>query len=172
MTHPTASEPITVVGGYPGVFRAGQLDQLVVTSWFAPVSLPAAHELVRATENVIARIGTQRFSTVHLMDRRMRIPESDVRDVVVQLTRDSAPHVACVAVILNGTGFWASAIRSFLTGLRVLAPRSFDIHVHTSVAEVIDWLPAEHAQRTGVTIDAATLQTLLQTGNEWLDGAG
>src|SRR5688572_27614214 len=102
------------------------------------------------------------------MDQRMRIPESDVRDVVVQLIRYSAPHVACVAVILNSTGFLASAIRSFITGLRVLAPRSFDIHVYTALPEVIEWLPAEHARRAGVAVDPAKLETLLQTGMRWL----
>jgi hypothetical protein len=80
--------------------------------------------------------------------------------------KQNAEQVACIAVVAGGTGFWASAFRSFVTGLRWLAPRSFEIRLHGTIEEVARWLPAEHLKLTGVKLDPMRLQRLLA---EWTD---
>ena len=82
--------------------------------------------------------------------------------------RDSAAGIACVAVIIDGSGFWASALRGFITGLQVLAPGTLDLHAHASIDQVLAWLPTEHHKRTGVQLDVKPIALLLRAGKSWL----
>jgi hypothetical protein len=77
--------------------------------------------------------------------------------------RDYADQIGCVAVVLGGGGFWASALQSFITGMRLVAPRSYDLRVHEHTDEVASWLPAVHHKRTNVMVDPHELRTVLRT---------
>ena len=162
------SDPIVIVGEMPHAFRIGMVGPVVATRWFGPADAAAARALARVTSDVIARQQGQRFSNVHLIDRRVRIPDAETRGVLVQLGHETAGHLACVGVIIEGEGFWASAVRGVITGLRVITP-SLDIHAHASIAQVLNWLPSEHEKRTGVPIDRAQVEHLLREAKRWRD---
>jgi hypothetical protein len=159
------------VGEAPNVFRIGLLGNVAVTVWLGRLDRAAAQVFARVTTQALDMLQGARGSSVQMINDRVQLPDADTRDVLVQLMRDSAPRTACVSIIIDGRGFWASAVRGFVTSLGVLAPRSFDIHAHTSSAEVIAWLPAEHHKRTGVTIVPEQLEQLLLVGKGWLDEA-
>jgi hypothetical protein len=161
------TQEIAIIGEAPRVFRAGQLGHLTVTSWFGQLDKPSAQVLARVNDDIIARMKGERVSSVHLVNNRVKLPDADARDVLAKIMRDSIKSVACATVIIDGGGFWASALRSFITGLRVLAPGSIDLHAHASIAEVLAWLPAEHFKRAGTHVDAAELERLLSTGKHW-----
>ena len=169
MAGPRLSDPIVIVGEMPLAFRIGMLGPVVVTCWFGPADAAAARGLARVTNDVIARQQGQRFSNVHLIDRRVRIPDAETRAVLVQLAHDTAAHIACVGVIIEGEGFWASAVRGVITGLRAITPRSAHIHAYASIAQIVDWLPSEHEKRTGVPIDRGQVEYLLQEAKRWRD---
>lgn len=61
--------------------------------------------------------------------------------------------------IVEGSGFWVSAIRGFITGISVLAPRDLNLRMHKHPAELIPWFIDEHARLTGTNLDP---QELLQ----------
>ncbi|MET0592911.1 MAG: hypothetical protein ABW133_09445, partial [Polyangiaceae bacterium] len=70
-------------------------------------------------------------------------------------------HFGAVSIVIHGSGFVASAVRSFLTGLRLVAPRSFDFRLHSRTFEVLKWFPAAHENRTGRPIDVAQFGRVL-----------
>jgi hypothetical protein len=90
------------------------------------------------------------------------LPAPDVRAHFVDALKKNAENLACVAVVVAGTGFWTSALRSFVTGLRWLAPRSFEFRMDSTVEDVAKWLPAEHATRTGVELDRRRLVQVIE----------
>jgi hypothetical protein len=160
-------QEIAIIGEAPGVFRVAMLGHLTVTAWFAQLDKASAHVLARVNDDLIARLKGERVSSVHLVNNRVKLPDAGARDVLAKIMRDSAKSVACVTVIIDGDGFWASALRSFVTGLRVLAPGSIDLHAHASIAEVLAWLPPEHFKRAGTHVDAGQLERLLVAGKRW-----
>jgi hypothetical protein len=83
--------------------------------------------------------------------------------VFLKIMKDNAPFVGCLAVILGGTGFWVSAMRSVVTGLRAVAPRVLDLRVHGKFEELLEWFPAEHLKRTGVNIDLDAFKRMLES---------
>ena len=79
----------------------------------------------------------------------------------MDMMKTEADHFGAVAVVICGSGFVASAVRSFLTGLRLVAPSTFDFRLHGKTFEVLKWFPAAHFSRTGQTVDTIRLSRVL-----------
>jgi len=164
----TRRDPLNIVGSYPGAHQVQLWKNVSICVWVGRATQPAAEELVGITQRTIAALGPkQRFSFVHLVADRIELPDSGARGVLVQIMKDYADHMGCAAVVLGGTGFWASAMRSFVTGVRVLAPRTFDLRVHGQIDELLEWYPAEHERRTGLALDPASLVAELARAQHW-----
>jgi hypothetical protein len=101
-------------------------------------------------------------SAVHLVKGQFELPDGPTRDAFVRVVREGEGALAAVAVVISGSGFWASAVRSLLTGVRVVARGSFDMGLHTSLEECIKWLPAKHSARTGITLPLDRLERALR----------
>jgi hypothetical protein len=113
------------------------------------------------------RSGPVRHSYLHLMTERVQLPAAIIRGETAKLMSELTEHVACAAVLIDGSGFWSSAFRGFLTGLRVLAPRTFDIRAESSIDKLLEWFPREHLKRSGVVITREQLEYLLNEATAW-----
>jgi hypothetical protein len=153
---------IVIVGEMPGVHRIWAWQNVVVIVWSGKPSAEAAYMLGPITEQLIARTGAQQLSHVHIVPKKVELPDAATRAAFIDLTQKYGAQTACVGAILDGGGFWASAIRGFITGIRVLAPRTIDLRIHTEMSELAEWFPEEHARRTGVRIEAAELLRQLE----------
>jgi hypothetical protein len=170
--HDAATEHQNISGSYPGVYQVQLWKNVSICAWVGKATVPATSELGQITQRTIATLGPkQRFSIVHLVAAGLELPDSGSRGALVQIIKDYADHIGCAAVVLGGSGFWASAMRSFITGMRVLAPRTFDLRVHGEIEELLDWYPAEHEKRTGVAIDPAAFLAALTRSRDWQRGA-
>jgi hypothetical protein len=152
-----------VLDAEPGHFLFGSWKNVFVAVWESQATMRAIDHLFIAC-HALGSGASQLRSEVHLIAEGARLPEPEVRDYYVELIKAREAQIACVAVVIGGTGFWASALRSFVTGLHWLSPRSFDFRLLGSVEQAADWLPAEHWKRTGVEVDPRRLQRVLQ---EW-----
>jgi hypothetical protein len=93
--------------------------------------------------------------------RKPPLPTSEARDELLSLMKKFSENVACIGTVLEGSGFWAGAVRSFIVGLRLVAPRTFEMQTYASIAELSEWIVGPHAIRTGVEIDRAQLERVL-----------
>jgi hypothetical protein len=148
-------EPI-VLDTEPGAFIFGSWKNVFIGVWESQATMPAVDRMIRAT-NVLNDLHPEGRSTIHIVTDGAGLPTSEVRAHFVNVLKKNADTLACVAVVVGGTGFWTSALRSFVTGLRWLAPRSFDFRMCTTIEEVAKWLPPRHAKRTGVQLDSRRL---------------
>jgi hypothetical protein len=153
----------TVLDSEPGAFLFGGWKNLFIGVWESQATLSAVERMVKASESVRERHATG-HSTIHIVAQGAALPTAEVRAHLVRALNDRAEQIACVSVVVGGTGFWTSALRSFVTGLRWLAPRSFDFRLSGSVQEVARWLPVEHNKRTGIDIDS---KRLIQVLDDW-----
>lgn len=67
----------------------------------------------------------------------------------------------CSAVILEGAGFWASAIRAMIDNMHRTATSTTHLRIGTSIDEVISWFPGEHAHATGIVVGPSELRSVL-----------
>ncbi|HEX5659681.1 MAG TPA: hypothetical protein VFX59_20940 [Polyangiales bacterium] len=108
----------------------------------------------------------RRSSYVHIIRDQLALPDADARTGFTQLLRKRHAELGCVAIVVGGTGFWASAMRNAVIGLRLLGPRDFEFRLYGTADELVEWLPAAHQRLTGVSIAPVTLRQLLSTAQE------
>jgi hypothetical protein len=153
-------QPI-VLDSEPGAFIFGGWKNVFVGIWESQATKPAVDRMIRAT-TTLNDLHPMGRSTIHVVAHGAGLPTTEVRAHFVKALKMNADKLACVAVVVVGTGFWTSALRSFVTGLRWLAPRSFDFRMNSSIEDVAKWLPAEHARRTGVELDRRRLVHVIE----------
>jgi hypothetical protein len=101
-------------------------------------------------------------SHVHVVKAGAPLPTAEARAGFVRLMHEFEHALAAAAVCLLGSGFWASAIQGAVTGMRMLAPHSFDMHIHNDLESVVEWLPEVHRKCTGVALSPDDLLTVLR----------
>ena len=129
--------------------------------WESAADSSAVERLAKVSTALAAVDPQSRRSNVHIITESGGLPTPAARAGFIELMKEHADRLACVAIVVGGTGFLASALRSALTGMRLLAPRSFNYRLHGSVDEVLKWLPAEHHTRTGEELDSRRLGQVL-----------
>jgi hypothetical protein len=67
---------------------------------------------------------------------------------------------------MGGDGFWASAVRSFVTGLSVLVRGPFELGIFGQLDELAQWLPEIHGSRTGVSMLSSELIQVLRLAQD------
>jgi hypothetical protein len=101
------------------------------------------------------------ISAVHVIANNTPLPGKDVRERLTQVTNRHAKQLACVCHVVEGSGFWASALHSFLTGLHFLTRGPFKLHICSEIPAAARWLPEPHARRTKVSFEAEELEQAL-----------
>jgi len=145
---------LVVLDHEPGAFVFAALKNVMVLVWHKQADADALARLGRAVEKVRAEYPRGR-SSVHVVVRGAAPPTVEAQDAFVRLAAD--PHIACLAVVFLGSGFWASGLRSNSTRITKQAGGKFVFRHHETIEELEAWLPDEHEKRTGVTVRAPTL---------------
>jgi hypothetical protein len=146
------NDSIAVVGERQGTLRVWAWQNVVFVSWTGKPSADAAKMLGPITDQILAHVTAEKLSYVHLVPNKLELPDAATRTALIELAQVYGTRTACVAIVLGGVGFWASAMRSFVTGIRVVAPRSIDFRLHAELPELLEWFPEEHARKTGVQL--------------------
>jgi hypothetical protein len=102
------------------------------------------------------------ISAVHIIAKGAPLPDKEVREQLREVSERHSKHLACVCHVVEGSGFWASALQSFLTGLHWLTQRSFSLHICGDISAAAQWVPTPHVIRTKVTIAPGELEDALR----------
>jgi hypothetical protein len=160
-SHAQALSEITVHDTEPGAFYIASWKGVVMVRWESAATGGAVERLAKVSADLAADEREPARSNVHIIADGAGLPTPDARAGFIRLMKQHAGRLACVAIVVGGTGFLASAMRSLMTGMRLLAPRSFNYRLHGSIHEVVEWLPAEHFARTGEQLDPRRLAEVL-----------
>jgi hypothetical protein len=148
---------IELVSESPGINQVWLWRNIMFVAWQGQAEAELVRKLGPLTRELLPRTRAQKLSYIHLVRNSLALPDAETRDALLDLSREYVHQTACVAAIIEGGGFWASAIRGFITGIRVLAPRELSVRMHKSTTELLAWFPEEHARLTGVEIDPSEL---------------
>jgi hypothetical protein len=134
---------------------------VTILSWIAPATGAATKRVAQWTTEVASSC-PEGFSNVHLIKEGIGLPTAEARHDFADMMDRHSQTLACVAIALLGSGFWASALQSAITGIRMLnSKRSALLRIHDSMEAVADWLPPEHLKYTGVRFRSAELHAAM-----------
>jgi hypothetical protein len=142
------------------VCAIGRWHNLTLIAWHAQATGSAVARVARFTRTVCEEFPGG-FSNIHLIHSSAPLPTAEARAGFVEMMNRHRDTLRNVAIVLAGSGFRASTMRSAITAMRFLAPRSFEMRIHREASEILPWLPAAHARATGVELPRASLHRLL-----------
>jgi hypothetical protein len=167
MTQPVLTPAtLSIVGEHAGVFRLGSWQDVCVCTWSGQPTVAVVATLFELLGKLREQRAVRR-SYAHLIPDGLGLPDGPTRSAMIKIMREFETQLACVGMVIGGTGFWASAMRNAAIGLRVLAPRSFDYSMFATEAELLDWLPDAHQKQTGVVLSRAELASVLAEARRW-----
>lgn len=161
---------LVVLESEPGHFLFGAYHNVAVCAWAAQATTTAVSRLGHVVGS-ISRTHPEGMSMLHVVLEGAGVPEAETRDALVALATARAERVASVAVAVLGSGFWASAVRSFVTGVRIACPRGFELAIHATIGEAVAWLPSGHAHRTGVYLSTSGLTAMASSACDLVRGS-
>jgi hypothetical protein len=156
-----ASPPPVIVYETEGCVMATWRN-LAIAVWGTQGTVALAKKLDLMSADFI-KVHPEGVSSVNFITKRAPLPDAAAREEFSKITGRYAANVACVGTVLDGSGFWVSAMQSFLTGLHLFSRRPFKTHYCLTIGELARWLPAPHEARTGVSIAAAEFEQVLDS---------
>lgn len=163
-TEQAEDAPWTIAEVEPAVCAVAIWHNFVITMWVAAGTQSAVARVARVTAQTCEQ-HPEKVSHIHLLKTGIGLPSSDARAGLVQIMKDHGTRIGVCAVMVGGAGFWASAMRSTITAMRMLAPREFELRLHGTVEEILAWVPDAHRQCTGVDIPASALERVLKNAD-------
>ena len=120
--------------------------------WGAQATLRSVRKM-GAMSAALAKAHTK-FSMIQVIPDGVPLPEDDAKNLLLKMTEAGSRSLACLVYVMSGEGFWASAMRSYLTNVHWVRQRPFVPRILTKIEEVASWLPSVHREQTGVHVTA------------------
>jgi hypothetical protein len=95
---------------------------------------------------------------VSLVMRDADLPDGEARVALERLTSEYVRAIHSVALMIDGSGFRSSIIRSFLTGLHLLRGNGYRCKTFAKPTEANPWLLPRHNADTGVSLSEREMQ--------------
>jgi hypothetical protein len=146
----------------PGQFYVGHFRNLSLVVWAGGAD-GAAVQRVRGVSQLLASKYPDGHSNISFVMNGVPPPSEEARIAFNYIFDGRVSDLRCMAVILEGEGFWASALRSTVTALRNAATTTFAVRLFSAIEPAADWLPAEHLTGTGVTVSTAELRLVMMS---------
>jgi hypothetical protein len=146
----------------PGRFRFCVWRNVSLTIWSAQGTLEAAERILRVSRELNHEFPQGR-SQIMFICSGAPAPEQAASELLTEVYNPKLSGIVCIAAVLEGSGFWASGIRSRMTSMRIAGGNAMALRTQETIDEVITWLPQEHAERTGVILAPTELKSVLLT---------
>lgn len=130
--------------------------------WAGEATVTLATQFANVADQAVAQ-SSSKLSSVHLIINDAPVPGAEARAVLDALAERHAARTACVATMIEGSGFRVSAMRSFLTGMLVLRRQPFKVKTCATIDEVANWMAERHTEDSGVAVTSDELRTVLST---------
>jgi hypothetical protein len=150
----------TVLRTEPGIYSYSAWRNISIGVWVGRATLPAVQAIFAVGATMERQHPDGRSSIVFVLDQ-VPAPTPDAQAEMARLYE--MPGLVCTAIVLEGSGFWASGIRSMASNVHRSATVSGLLRVQTSIDEVASWFPTEHRRRTGVNVSQEDLSRVLAT---------
>jgi hypothetical protein len=148
-----------------GRFRYSYWRNLTIGVWAGQATLSAMQRVGRVSQLMVKSFPQGHSNVAFVLDGTPA-PTPEAQAILTHVFDTRNSDLACTAVVVEGTGFWASSMHSAITGMRLAASGSMRLRLHSTIDEVVKWLPAAHKVRTGIELDPEHLTRILQTARD------
>lgn len=149
----------------PDTFFCYTWQNISINQWIGQPTIEAVKQIGTTTRKLIRQYPGG-HSNVTFVFQGVPGPTPEVQSVFDSVFDNRRSRIACMAIVLEGSGFWASGIRSSVVGMNIRSPGQLALRIFNTIEEAVQWLPREHMNRTGVQIEASQLKTVLSTARE------
>jgi hypothetical protein len=136
-------------------YAFGGWRQYFVVIWRGETTMEAVDRL-KTDFNAFAKTRADGAGFLTVVERHAPLPSGSVRDELARFL-SAASILKASAVVFEGSGFRAAAVRSVVTGLTLLAKQPFPHKVFATVTQGSHWLVPEMNRAMGDAIGADEL---------------
>jgi hypothetical protein len=137
----------------------GHWNSVAIAVWATQATTALLCELETLEDGMLAT--KSRMSVVHLVVKGASLPGAEARARLMELQQRYAPSIVCAAVLLQGSGFWASALRSLVTSMQMVERSHFEYRTFAEVADLAEWVATLQQAAGGEAMDARALTRVL-----------
>jgi hypothetical protein len=145
-----------IVHDVSGCVMAVWRNSLIVI-WGSAGTIPLAVRLDELSSSLVQEY-PEGFSSLHFIVNGAGLPDAAAREELKKVAARYAKHIACLGTVIDGSGFWASAIRSFFTSLLLFSRLPYKAHFAASIPELAEWVVGPHEERTRVRLSPEELK--------------
>ena len=111
----------------------------VLATWTGEPPLYATSRLARELL-MVCRARPGRCAYVAVLHDAIRLPSSNVRRIYSRLGKELGRDINCIAAVVEGQGFAASAMRAAVTGLGLASSAMFPLKCFDSLKDAATWV--------------------------------
>jgi hypothetical protein len=110
------------------------------------------------------------FGLLAVLDRAVQVPTAGARAVFSESLRAASAHLRLSAVVIEGVGFQAAAVRAFCTGVNLVIRPPFAFQIFPTVDAAASWMAAGLPARAGKRLDATEIVAVVRSLRTSPDG--
>lgn len=157
------AEAVVIAAQAPGHYVFGSWSNVLIAYWQHQADGASIKHLVSVCDELV-KAHPHGISIIHMVREGAGLPDAAAREGLARMGDRFAHETACLAVVLMGAGFWASALQSVITGIRLIAPpRPSLMRFARDLDELESWFAQEHLRRSGTRLEPAKLTALLRS---------
>jgi hypothetical protein len=131
-------------------------NAILILIWRAETTLDAV-VAVRRELDALGRVFPSGIGLLTIVEQAAPVPPGEVRSALARVLADYGASIRHSAVVHEGSGFRAAAIRGVVTGLTMLARPPYPHKVFAAIEEGCAWLAHGLATRAGWDVDGEQL---------------
>ena len=165
---PNADAPrATLFDHEVGHFYFGYWKNVSLIVWVAEADEQALHRLAPMTERLVREYPGGHSNLSFVLDGVLP-PRGKAKEVLASLFAGGAADLRCVGIVLEGVGFWASALRSPLTNAHMSSSSRLALRLSDSREELASWLASRHQATTGTAVTPDELMAIMTSMRDQL----
>jgi hypothetical protein len=137
---------------------------ITISVWVGQANVAAAQAALGAGKEMARRHPHGHSAVCFVLDG-LSGPTPDAQPLIAKVLGQRA-DLKCAAIILEGSGFWASGLRSMINNIHREGGGNAGLKIATTLAEVVAWLSENHQARTGVAIAPDALAEALSRARQ------
>jgi predicted nucleic acid-binding Zn ribbon protein len=159
--HAPHSPELALLARERGAYGFYRFRNVAINTWSMQPTGAAVEVLRQLTERSLSDC-PDGIASIHWIESGAGLPTPEARQGLGEIAKRYSKHLHCVGVMLEGSGFWASALRSALSGIVLLSPRDYPLRFAADRAELVSFVSQELQRRTGEAPEPERLRRALE----------
>lgn len=156
---PASNEPLTPLLAERGHVSYSSYQNVSIAVWVGQATVPVVNRIQEVSKMMIGRFPGGHSSVSFVLDG-LPAPTPDAQ-LLLQKTFAARMQLAVTAIVLEGSGFWASGLRGMINNSHREAQGTSTLKIVTSLDPLVGAFCEQHSAQTGVELAPMVLRDVL-----------